>query len=216
MDLFSLITALVPMAVYLLVLGALHLRRRPYVQTGFADTMLLGMALSGMVLVGPLDLFIPETAAYRFGWFFRVLLVALYVLILLLVAISRRPRMVIYNVRFRDLRPAIEEVVSALDSSAHWSGRSAYLPASGVDFFIDPEPPSRTIQITALSRDISFTQWTSLRRNLARSLRSLAASPNPKAAWLIGGGVAMLLFAAALCVRDFPAMAQSFHEWLVR
>ena len=216
MDLFSLTTATVPLAAYMLIVGALHLRRRPCVQSGFADTMLLGMAVSGMILVGPLDFFVPETAAYRFGWFFRVLLLALYVLILLLVAISRRPRIVIYNARYRDLRTAIADVVNQLDSTAYWAGRSAYLPALGVDFFVDPETSSQTIQITSLSRDINFTSWTVLRRQLSQALGRHVVAPNPKAAWLLGGGAAILLLATALCLRDFPAFAQSFHEWLLR
>jgi hypothetical protein len=216
MDLFSLITATVPLAAYLLSLGALHLHRRPYVQSGFADTMLLGLAVSGMVLVGPLDLFVPATAAYRFGWFVRVLLLALYLLLLLLVAISRRPRIVIYNARYGDLRKPLADVVSQLDASAYWAGRSAYLPAQGVDFFVDPEAASQTVQITSLSRDINFTSWTMFRRQLSRALATQVTAPNPKAAWLLGGGVAILLVATALCVRDFPALAQSFHEWLWR
>ena len=139
MDLFSLTTAAVPLAVYMLIIGALNLRRRPYVQSGFADTILVGLAVSGMALVGPMDLFVPETAAYRFGWLLRLLLLALYMLVLLLVALSRRPRMVVYNVRFNDVRTAMAEVVRAFDDSSHWAGRSAYLPTRGLDFFVESE-----------------------------------------------------------------------------
>ncbi|GAG67324.1 unnamed protein product, partial [marine sediment metagenome] len=152
----------------------------------------------------------------RFGWFFRVLLLVLYLLVVLLVAISRRPRMVIYNACYRDVRTDIAKVVGALDASAYWAGRSAYLPTRGVDFFVDPESSSQTIQITSLSRDVNFSGWMALRRKLAQALGEHAVSPNPKAAWLIGGGVAILLLAATFCARDFPAFAQSFHEWLLR
>lgn len=216
MDLFALAAALVPVAIYMLILGSMHFRGRPYVLSGFADTMLLGLAVSGMVLIGPLDLFVPELAAFHFGWFFRVLLIALYLLILLLVAISRRPRIVIHNAQFDELRSTIVDIVSQLDDSSFWAGRSAYLPKRGLDFYVDPEPPTQTIQITSLARELNFTSWTALRRQLTSALAKQKIAPNVRATWLVGGGIAILLLTATLCARDFPAFAQSFHEWMIR
>ena len=46
--------ALVPLAAYLVILGCLHLRRRPVAVSGQVDAVLLAAAVSGLVIAGPL------------------------------------------------------------------------------------------------------------------------------------------------------------------
>ena len=58
--------ALVPLGCYLVVLGWLHLRRRPAAVSGGIDLAALAAAVSGFVLAGPLALLQPAvgTAAW--------------------------------------------------------------------------------------------------------------------------------------------------------
>ena len=56
-DPLRLAIALVPLVAYGLVLGILNARRRPFLTTGGADLATLGVALTGLVLVGPIEFF---------------------------------------------------------------------------------------------------------------------------------------------------------------
>ena len=52
--------ALGPLATYLMVLGVVNLSIRPFVTTGSRDTAALGLAISGLAIAGPMELFLPE------------------------------------------------------------------------------------------------------------------------------------------------------------
>ena len=66
-DPFRLAIALVPLAAYLLLVGMVNLRRRPFLTSGGSDLAALGLALTGLVFVGPLDFLRPEPATAEFG-----------------------------------------------------------------------------------------------------------------------------------------------------
>ena len=67
LDLFRLCVALGPVAIYLVMLGALNLSRRSLLVTGTRDAAALGLAVSGLIIVGPLELFFPDVAVSRLG-----------------------------------------------------------------------------------------------------------------------------------------------------
>ena len=67
MDSLHFCIAVVPLAVYLLMMGLLNLRRRPFVTTGARDAATLGIGVIGFVIAGPMELFFPEGAASQFG-----------------------------------------------------------------------------------------------------------------------------------------------------
>src|SRR5579871_5563188 len=93
--------ALGPLAVYLLALGLIGLWRRPIVISGGWDGAALALAVSGMVFVGPLALFFPETTAARMGptgpRYVWMMLISLVVLCTVYMLLNLRPRLVIYN-----------------------------------------------------------------------------------------------------------------------
>ena len=95
---FQICLALGPLALYLLILGLINARRRAVVVAGWRELLALGIALSGFVIVGPMQLFMPEHAAVRFGGLIWGLLVAFYALCFALWILISRPRLVIYNV----------------------------------------------------------------------------------------------------------------------
>src|SRR5688572_30564043 len=99
MDPLHVCIALGPVAMYLLVLGAINLSSRPFVTSGGRDVATLGIAISGFVIAGPLELFLPVRAVGFWGpaitW---GLMFGIYILGLLLVVLTLRPRLVIYNV----------------------------------------------------------------------------------------------------------------------
>src|SRR5262245_44086067 len=123
-DPFRLSIALVPLAAYLVLLGFVNLRRRPFLTTGGSDLAALGMALSGLVLIGPLELVRPEAATAEFGNYIWLVLIAFYWLVLLLVVLVSRPRLVVYNVGADELHSVVAEAASRLDADSRWAGNS--------------------------------------------------------------------------------------------
>src|SRR5690606_15633681 len=121
MDPLHLTIALVPLAVYLLVLGIINLGRRPFLTTGGRDGMALALGLAGLVIAGPMELFLPEKAAQTFGPFVWLLMIGLYVLTCTLLVLMARPRLVIYNITPTELRPILEQVAKQLDAQASWA-----------------------------------------------------------------------------------------------
>jgi hypothetical protein len=97
-DPFRLAIALVPVAAYVLLLGVVNARRRPFLTSGGSDLTALGVALSGLMFVGPMELFRPEAATREFGNYIWLVLLLFYWLWLLLVVLVSRPRLVIYNI----------------------------------------------------------------------------------------------------------------------
>src|SRR5688572_14542424 len=91
--------ALAPAAVYLLLIGMLNLSSRPFVTTGLRDSAALGVALMGFVIVGPMELFLPERLLARLPmpWLVWPILIAFYLLCLTLLVLLQRPRLVVYN-----------------------------------------------------------------------------------------------------------------------
>ena len=65
MNVLYLCLALGPPAIYLFLLGLINLTWRPLLVSGARDTALLGLAVSGLVIVGPMRLFFPEEAAMQ-------------------------------------------------------------------------------------------------------------------------------------------------------
>ena len=58
-DALHLSIALGPLAVYLLLLGFVNLSTRPFVTTGARDVGALGLAIAGLIVAGPMELFLP-------------------------------------------------------------------------------------------------------------------------------------------------------------
>jgi hypothetical protein len=216
MTLLVIMWAVVPLAIYFLWIGCLQLRSRPTVVSGFADTLWLGLGLSGLMIVGPGELFLPESASNRFGWFAHLLLVVLYALLLILTALTRKPQIVVYNATSRQLQPALSEALKSADAKAVFLGSSALLPTLGVDLSVNLQEDSRTVQLSAISREVDMRHWRRLRSQLSNSLRTVQGSANPRAAGLICAGIAALAIVTYIGVTDWPTLARGLQQWLDR
>ena len=130
-DPFRLAIALVPVAAYVLLLGLVNLRRRPFLTSGGSDLTALGVALSGLMFVGPLELFRPEAATRSFGNYIWLFLLLFYWLWLVLVVLLSRPRLVIYNISAEELHPVLAEAAARLDPAARWAGNQLVAAGTG-------------------------------------------------------------------------------------
>jgi len=214
MDPFRLCLALGPVAIYVLLIGAINMFRRPFLVSGTRDAAALGLAVSGLVIVGPVELFFPVNASLRFGGFVWVLLVGLYALSLVLVLLLLRPRLVVYNVSRDELRPILTDLAAELDREARWAGDSLVLPNLGIQLHMDGLAAMRNVSLTTIGAIQNHQSWRRLELALGAALSQVEVARNPHAFGLLCAGALLILAVILAIAQDPQAVAQSLFEML--
>jgi hypothetical protein len=200
-DPFRLAIALVPLAAYVLLLGVINARRRPFITSGGSDLTALGLALSGLMFIGPLELFRPVAATRELGNFIWLVLLVFYWLWVLLVVLLSRPRLVIYNTSLEELRPMLAEAAGRLDPEARWAGNHLTLPTLGVQLHLDSFDLMRNVSLVSSGGRQNIDGWRRLAQELRRVLAPIRVKSNPRAIGLLIVSLALL----ALCVTQMNA-----------
>lgn len=216
MDPLHLCIALGPVAMYFLVLGVINLAPRPLVTTGSRDLAALASALCGFVVVGPMELFLPEAAAVFFGVYAWLLMVLAYVLLVMLIVLLARPRLVIYNVSAPQLDAALSAIVPKLDPEARWAGNSLAMPQIGVHLHVEGIPLLKNAQLISAGPHQNIGGWRLLERELAAALRETRSTPSPIASALVSCGLAMASMITYWLYRDPSAVQQALDDMLRR
>ncbi|MEO1991100.1 MAG: hypothetical protein ABGW78_04145 [Pirellulales bacterium] len=190
LDTLPLWTAFLPLGMYLVVVGVVHLSKKPVAISGSLDWTLLGVAIAGFMAVGPLALLQPVMG--RAPWTV-ILLVVLCVLVVALMTLISRPRLVIYNISVEQLRPLLADVVADLDIAARWAGSTAALPTRHLEVRMDCQGPWRTISIVANGERAGLIAWADLCTQLRKKLRGIRVHPSPWAAFFIPLGTLILM-----------------------
>lgn len=193
MDPLHFCIAIAPLSVYLLMLGFLNLRRRPFLTTGARDAGAVGIALMGFVVAGPMELFFPEGAASRFGPWVWVLMLVFYGLCVSLLVLLMRPRIVIYNISMEELKPILTRIAHQIDSKSRWTADSLLLPSLNVHLHAESVDWLRNIQLSSGGNRQSFEGWKQLELELEKALRKIKVRPN-------FAGVPLLLLSAAFAI----------------
>lgn len=220
MDPLRFAVAVVPIAAYLILIGLINSRRRPVVVTGGGDLATLGLALTGLALVGPISLFRPEAATAEMGNYVWLLMLSCYVLGVVLVVMLCRPRLVIYNLPAEELRPILSEAIRHLDGSGRWAGESLSLPTLGVQAHIDSLAWMRNTSLIASGGRQDLAGWRRLGRSVERSLRgseqkavgTQETSAVGRGAALIGIGTGLLLVAIIRLSADPDGVAIAWRQ----
>ena len=212
MDPFRLCLALGPVAMYLLLLGAVNLSRRPLLVSGVRDAAALALAVSGLVIVGPIELFFPFEAAAQFGPRVWLLLLALYALCVVLVLLLLRPRLVIYNISIDRLRAILAELVDRLDPDARWAGDSLVLPGLGVQLYVDNFAALRSISLISAGGNQSHQGWRRLEAALSAAIAREEIGRNPGGLGLIGAGLLIIAAIVVAIAQNPKAIAQSLLD----
>lgn len=191
----EILIAVAPIAMYFMLLGVVNLRRRPHVLAGSREILLVGLALAGLVVIGPMQLFFPLNAANEFGPYVWILLFVFYILLLLLWVLISRPRLVVYNIAQPQLRAVLSDVALKLDSDARWAGDCLALPKLSVQLHLETFGFMRNVCLISTGGEPNFTNWRRLEELLRGTLKQVVVSRNPRGyTFLIVG----LLFAAGL------------------
>jgi hypothetical protein len=207
-----------PVAIYLLLLGAINLARRPLVVSGGRDAAALGMAVSGLVFVGPMALLFPDSVAAHFGpagtKYLWLMFIGLMAVCLILVLLTLRPRLIIYNVSLDQLRPILAEVVERMDPEARWAGDCLFLPGLGVQLHLDSFGWMRNVSLVSSGPKQDYQGWSRLEAELTAALRGVEVSWNLAGVMLLSFGNALVLWLALAIVRDPQAIARTVFELL--
>jgi len=214
MDPLHLCIALGPVAIYFLLLGTINLSRRPFVTSGARDAAALGIAIGGFVVAGPMELFLPEAAAVRMGFWVWPTCISFYILCLSLAVLLMRPRIVIYNVTFEQLRPSLADIVLRLDSESRWAGDSLVMPNLGVQLTVESQGMMKNVQLAAAGAEQSFQGWRLLESELTSTLRSAKGTRNPYGMSLIMFGLLMAAAVIFWLSRDPQGVAEALNEML--
>jgi hypothetical protein len=196
--------AVVPLGLYLLGVGGLHLRRRPSTLSGSFDFALLAAGVAGLVLVGPLALLAPLAGGIPSVAGVPVLLAG-FLLAVATAVLAMRPRLVIYNITLDQLRPVVAEVVAGLDTSARWAGETAALPSRGIQVHLDGRGSMRSVSVVAVGARTSPEGWTEFSRRLRQAVGRLRVRSSPWGGLFAGLGGLVLAVALAFAVRGMLA-----------
>jgi hypothetical protein len=206
--------AVVPLAAYALVLAAVNARRRPLAVSGGSDLFALGVSLSGVMFVGPIELFRPEAATVELGNFIWIVLLGFYGLSLLLVVLVARPRIVIYNISPDQLHPVLAETAARIDPEARWSGSHLSLPRLGVQLHLDSFDLMRNVSLVSSGGRQNLDGWRRLTREVSASLAGVRVKPNPRALGFLTAAAALLASSMSYMLRHPVELAQAVREVL--
>ncbi len=206
---------LLPPAIYLLAMAWFHAGTRTRVVHGPLDKTLLGFALAGPLLIGPLK-FLPLGDAlvfwemlgneFGFGNYSGVVIVLGMILFLLLVAISRfaartREKIVLYNIDNGELGDVFGELAPKLDPNYRWAGNSLFLPTLQVQFTVERTPLFRVISLVATTRLQDPVAWDRVESELRAAVKERRVGPN-RARWILASmGMAMFLLLVCLLMQ---------------
>jgi hypothetical protein len=208
--------AAIPVAVYFLLVGALRLRKRPLVTTGWRDTLTLGIAASGLVAVGPMQLFFPAAAASRWhGWVWLALFF-LYLLGLIMLLLSCKPRLVAYGMSENQFITALHLAAQQVDPQASWNGEVLTLPSSRIQLALEPSGAARVQQVVHVGMLHNLQDWLKLEKAFVLS-GAQQTCPRSAAGWpFVLGGCFLLAFAIAPLLADPGDALAQLREFLDR
>ncbi len=184
--------AFFPLGVYLVALGWVHLRGRPFAIAGVWDGILLGASLLGLVMVGPIALVRPVVGASAWSW---PILLLVFILVVALCVLVSRPRLVVYNISVEQLRPLVAEAAAALDPQARWAGETVALPARGLQVHLDGDGVLRTVSLIGIGRRSAYEAWSEFSRRVRQASRRLRVKPSPWGGVFAGIGAVLVLVA---------------------
>lgn len=117
-DAFSVLLAVIPLASYIAMIAAVRLSGRHLMTTSARDIMAMAVAASGLVAIGPAQLFFPNTAAMLFGPKVWLAMTLLYVLVIILITLLTRPSLVVYGRTPSEVHGPLAEACRRIDPAS--------------------------------------------------------------------------------------------------
>ena len=221
-DYLRLSFGLIPLGVYLIVMGFLALRRRPTLLTSGQEALLLGFALMGFALIGPIELFFPTGAYAALGPWTWILLIALYGLLVLLFALQRQPGWTVLGLDSHGLRNLLGEILQKGDIEHAWLGNHLQISEWDLQAMIEPSRGFQGVShLNATGKQRNVLGWYQLERLVVSSpLFSKARGTTGSANWvrsllLLALGGMSLALATYWIDKDMERLQRLISEILV-
>lgn len=209
LDLLRFAAAILPLAAYTNVLGLLRLRSRPTVLSGAMDLLLLGLAVIGVIAIGPIELFFPRAAYSLLGEWVWIVLIALYLFLLLLLSLNTPPKLIVYGLDYHVLRAQVCELLEQEQIRSKWLGDLVELPELGVRAIVEPAGRGNVSQIHSAGGQQNLTGWFTLEKLLVNKLSSVRISQVVPGITLVAVSLLLLGIAAILISNDLPRLQQA-------
>ncbi|HQR09182.1 MAG TPA: hypothetical protein PLN21_20340 [Gemmatales bacterium] len=178
-SLFEWAMILLPLTLYLLWLGfEVGRKKQPYVLSGWLDTLLLILGLSGFILLGPATWLIARYA--QAGWTTYLLAYGIYLLVVICLCIwwmgGRRQSLVVYNIDPNAFQLAFRPILDGLGIAYQMTpGRIAL---EGQRLVLDMEAtPSLFCVTVEWAGDVAL--WKKIEPPLRAALGTIATERNP-------------------------------------
>ena len=214
MDPLHFCIATIPIAAYLMLIAGINLSRRTFITTGVRDLAALALAVVGFMVVGPMELFLPETVASLVGAWVWVPMLVLYALVTTLILLMMKPRLIAYNTNAEQLRPVIKEVIAELDSEARWAGDCVIAPRLGVQIAIEAHSGVRNVTLAAVGPEQDLDGWEKLKNRLQRALSKESQSPNVHGISYLILSVVLTITIVYTLLSGRQEIAQAFQEMM--
>ncbi|MGC6444114.1 MAG: hypothetical protein ACON4H_15780 [Rubripirellula sp.] len=217
METFSFFLASTPLLIHMLLVSAIRLSGRYYVTTRGREIISLAFAVSGMIAIGPVELFFPMAAAAVFGPLVWAVLVLFYSLCTALLVLGAKPRLVVYGGEPRDLLEPLLMAARSVDSDATAveSQLQIFLPQHGVHLKVSGQRSSDYSNVVAFEDNLSIEFWSVLRAALREQLRGRVVSR--RRGVLLG--LATIIFAGFLIFQIFQSgdqLTDGIQDWIWR
>ena len=214
MDPLHFCISIVPVAMYLLLIGWLNVSKQPLLTTGARDVAALAIAVSGFIIAGPMELFLPEAFAAVLGAWVWLPLLLLYALVVTLIILLMRPSFIVYNMSREQLRPLVQEEVHSIDPSAEWAGDSVVVPLLGIQLALESYPGMRNVMIVSVGPEQNLDGWQTLGQRLQLRIGETTQTSNPQGVSLILLGIMLLVATAYQLLSGKQEIAQAVREML--
>lgn len=211
MDYVRYAIALGPIGLYWVLIGYLYQRSHPMLINAAQDTLLFGLGVVGLMVIGPLELFFPNAAYSLLGawtWFF---LLCLYAFIVLFIALNRRPQWTLYGSNAEGLRGILSRVLEEQNIEHSWEDTILLVPELGIRAIVEPaNVTDRAAQLTRCGRAQDIVGWYRLEKWVTEQLQS-TPSAHGGVVWIVMG-TAMILVSLALFWLDMEKIMLAWEQ----
>ena len=204
---------LLPIGTYLTVLGLLHTVGRPLVTTGVRDYLALAIALSGLVITGPIDYILHYRMLPDFLVHSHWIGLGLYLLLVAALLPRSHEKLIIYNSSEPSVVGAIRTFLGQSGLTFQELPGGWVLPERGVSLELDSFPAFRNVTLRFHGmRDREF--FRKLHDELVELLAATRTGWSAVGLCLAAAGGMLLAFPVWILARDPENIVALFRQVL--
>lgn len=213
-----LLIALLPLIGYLLLLGVIRVSGKALVTTGGRDVAAVGFAIAGFVAIGPGELFFPKSAAGVFGPWVWAALLAFYALIVSLVALTSKPRLVVFGRTPDQMLAPLAAAAKELDPDATVEAEKlqVYLPKLGVRLRSAGHQGVDATNIESFEPVTNIEFWNRLLGHLRDKTESTECPKPRRGGAMLVAGILLMALVLWQGFQNQQQVVQGFRDWLWR